>query len=112
MAAAVQRSDARAEQRREQCIGLLNFTDVGLAPGVEHRGGDDQDRRVDEQSQHQRDGAVGGGKPDRFAFALLGRFYLPRLHDRRVQIEIVRHHRRSENSDGDVEHLRIGHDLM
>ena len=28
-----------------------------------------------------------------------------------MQIEIVRHHGRAENADGDVEHFRIGHDL-
>ena len=28
-----------------------------------------------------------------------------------MQVEVVRHHRRAENPDGDVEHGRIGHDL-
>ena len=33
------------------------------------------------------------------------------LHDRGMQIEIMRHHGRADDADGDVEHLRIGHDL-
>ena len=32
---------------------------------------------------------------------------LARLHDRRVQVEVVRHHRRAEDADGDVEHLAV-----
>ena len=32
------------------------------------------------------------------------RSILARLHDRRVQVEVVRHHRRAEDADGDVEH--------
>ncbi len=35
----------------------------------------------------------------------------PRLHDRRMEIQIVGHHRRAENADRDVEHAGIGHDL-
>ena len=35
---------------------------------------------------------------------------LPRLHDRRVQVQVVRHHRRAEDADGDVEHVGIAQD--
>ena len=45
----------------------------------------------------------------RLAFGVL--LVFPRLHDRRVQVKIVRHHRRAENADGDVKHLRVRHDL-
>ena len=31
---------------------------------------------------------------------------LARLHDRRVQVQVVRHHRGAEDADGDVEHVR------
>ena len=31
----------------------------------------------------------------------------PRLHDGRMQIKIMRHHRRAENADADVEHLLV-----
>ena len=36
---------------------------------------------------------------------------LARLHDRRVQVQVVRHHGRAEDADRDVEHLRVAHDL-
>jgi len=38
-------------------------------------------------------------------------FVLAGLDDGRVQVKIMGHHRRSENADGDVEHLRILDDL-
>ena len=72
---------------------------------VERGGGHDEDGGVDEEREHQRDGRVDGGEADRLALALVGVAVLPRLHDRRVQVEVVRHHRRAEDADGDVEHL-------
>ena len=36
---------------------------------------------------------------------------LPRLHDRRVQVQVVRHDRRAEDADRDVEHVGIADDL-
>ena len=36
---------------------------------------------------------------------------LARLHDRRVQVQVVRHHRRAEDADRDVEHVRVAQDL-
>ena len=36
---------------------------------------------------------------------------LARLHDRRVQVEVVRHHRRAEDADRDVEHVGVAQDL-
>src|SRR5438128_11490836 len=37
----------------------------------------------------------------------MGTIEVARLHDRGVQIEIVRHHGGAEDSDGDVEHAAI-----
>ena len=37
--------------------------------------------------------------------------HLPGLHDGRVQVEVVRHHRGAQDADRDVEHRRVGHDL-
>ena len=34
-----------------------------------------------------------------------------RLHDRGMQVQIVRHHRGAEDADGDVEHVRIAQDF-
>ena len=39
-----------------------------------------------------------------------GRRVAARLHDRRVQVEVVRHHRRADDADGEVEHRRVGDD--
>ena len=50
------RRDGGAEQRREQRVRLAEFGDVGLAGLVEGRGREDQDRGVDQQREHQRDG--------------------------------------------------------
>ena len=79
--------------------------------GVEDRRGNNEDGGVDEQGQHQRDGAVGGGPADGVALALVGPLEPAGLHDRGMQVEIMRHHGRAEDADGDVEHLGIGHDL-
>ena len=46
------------------------------------------------------------GEADRLALALARVLVLARLHDRRVQVQVVRHHRRAEDADGDVEHRR------
>ena len=67
--------------------------------------------RVDEEREHQRDRRIDRREPDRFALALVRVAVLPRLHDRRVQVQVVRHHGRAEDADGDVEHLRVPEDL-
>ena len=41
----------------------------------------------------------------------VGALEVARLHDRRVQVEIVRHDGGTEDADGEVEHRRIGDDL-
>ncbi len=69
---------------------------------------DDQDRGVDEKGQHQRDGRCPPWPLHRIALALVGAFVGPGLHDRGVQIEIVRHEGGADDADGDVEHGRIG----
>ena len=49
----------------------------------------------------------------RIASVLLGERVeiLARLHDRGVQIQVVRHHRRAEDADRDVQHRRVRQDL-
>ena len=61
--------ERHAQQRREQLVGVLDLGDVGAAGRVEGRGGQDQDRGVDEERERQRHGAVDGGEPDRLALA-------------------------------------------
>ena len=48
----------RAEQRRQQQVGVGDVGDVLVAGAVEGRRGHDQDRAVEEQRRHQRDRRV------------------------------------------------------
>ena len=48
------------------------------------------------------------GELDRLAFARRRPLEFARLHDRGMQIEIMRHDGRAEDADRDVEHARIG----
>ena len=50
----------RAEQRREQLVGVLDLGDLVVAGAVEGGGRHDQDRGVDEEREHQRDRRVDG----------------------------------------------------
>ena len=84
---------------------------LSYAAAVEHRRGHHQNRAVEEEREHQRDRRVDRRIADRLAAAGEVVAVFPRLHDRRVQIEVVRHHRRAEDADRDVEHVVIAHDL-
>ena len=57
---------------------------------------------------HERDGEgddrVDGVEVDGAADARPVRLELARLHERAMQVEVVRHHRRSDDADGDVDH--------
>jgi hypothetical protein len=64
-------------------------------------------KKRDQQGQ----GGVDRGILDRFALGTRVRLDLPGLHDRGVQIKVVRHHRRAQDRDRDIEHGGIGHDL-
>ena len=102
---------AGAEQRRQQLVGVGDVGHLLVAGAVEHRRRHDEDRRVDEERRHQRDRRVDRREPDRLELARLRVEVLARLHDRRVQIQVVRHHRRAQDADRDVEHLGIAQDL-
>ena len=78
--------------------------------GVVKRGGDDQDRGIDEQCQKQRNGAVERRPADGVAASVLGPLEGARLHDRGMQIEIVRHHGRADDADRHIEHVAVRHD--
>ena len=90
---------------------LVEFGDVDLARLVEGGGGEDQDRGVDGQREHQCDRGIGGRQLDRFALVLDAIAEAARLHHAGVQIEIVRHHCRANDADGEIKHVGIGHDL-
>ena len=72
--------------------------DVGMAAGVESGGCDDQDRGIDEERQHQRDRAVDRCPFDGIAATLFRALVGAGLHDGGVQIEIMRHDRRADES--------------
>ncbi len=101
----------RAEQRREQLIGVADLGDVLVPFAVEHRRRHDQDRGVDEEREHQRHRRVDRREPDRLALVLGQVAVFAGLHDRRVQVEVVRHHGRAEDADRDVEHVGVAQDL-
>ena len=50
-------------------------------------------------------------KTDGFAFTALGAIEFARLHNGTVQVQIMRHYRRADDADREVEHCRIGYDL-
>jgi hypothetical protein len=91
-------------------VRVLDFRDA-VRGAVEGRGGDDQDGGVDEKREHERHGRVNGRELDGLAFALGRRLILARLHDGRMEVEIVRHHRGAEDAHGDKKHRRIRDDL-
>ena len=101
----------RAEQRRQQQIRVGDVRDALMAGAVERRRRHDENRAVEEERRHQRDGRVDDREADRLLPALHVVAVLPRLHDRRVQVQVVRHDRRAENADRDVEHVGIANDL-
>ncbi len=94
-----------AHQRVEQVVGVLDLHHLGMAAAVESRGGEDQDRRIDQQRQGQRADGVEPGKADRRAFARRVVAADPGLHHGRMQVEVVRHHRRAEDADRQVQRL-------
>ena len=44
-------------------------------------------------------------------FARLGRLDGAGLHDARMQVQVVRHHSRAQNADGQVQRVGVGHDF-
>ena len=90
---------------------ILNLGDLRMAVRVKCRSRHNQNRRVDQQCDHQRKGRVEGGVANRFAPPGDGFVEVARLHQRRVQIQIVRHYRGAEDADGDKQHRRIGNNL-
>src|SRR6266568_6441718 len=70
-----------AERRAEQLIGILNFRHVILAARVKGGGGDDENGRVDEEGESQRERGVERGELDRLGFAFGVLLVFARLHD-------------------------------
>ena len=74
---------------------------------VENHRRQHQDRRIHEERDRQRGDGVNGVEANRAADGALVLLQLPALHQRRMQIKIVRHHRRPDDADGHVNHPRL-----
>ena len=90
---------------------LIKLGDVVLARLVEGRRGENQDRGVDQQREHQRDRGIERCQFDRLAPVLDAFAEAARLHHAGMQIEVVRHHRRADDAEREIKHVRIGDDL-
>ncbi len=71
---------------------------------------DDQDGGVHQQRNGQGHRAVNVAVAQGFAASLRRARVVPGLHNGRVQIQVMRHHRSAQDADGDVEHQRIVQD--
>src|SRR5947209_13842071 len=80
-----------------------------MAVRVKSRGGHDQDRSVNEQREHERRARVDRRELNRLSFSRRGLFILARLHDRGMQVKIVRHDGGAEKADGNVEHVAVAY---
>src|SRR5580700_194245 len=99
--------EAGAEYWTQQFVRAGDFRDVVQPASVKRGGGEDQDGGVDKQSDAESNVGIDVRKAQRFAFVADARAESAGLHNAGVQIEIMRHNRRAENSDGDVQHLAI-----
>ena len=102
---------ACAEDGTQKFVGVGDFRDVVQAAGVKRGGAQDQDGGVDEQCETESEGGVENSEAEGFAAVAQGGAKRSRLHDAGVQIQIVRHYGRAEDSDGDVQHLAIAEDF-
>ena len=100
-----------AEDRRQQLVGVVDVGDVLVGRAVKGRRRDDQDGGVDEEGEQQRAGRVDGGELDRLAFARFGLLDGARLDDAGMQVQVVRHDRRAQDTDRDVERRRVEDNL-
>ncbi len=105
------RRNGIAQQRPQQLMRIAQFGDLAVAGGIETGRRKDQDRGIDHQREHQRHGAVDGGKAQRLPLFRQGLAVVARLDDGRMQIQIVRHHRGPKDAQGQIEHGRVGHDF-
>ena len=77
------------------------------AAGVKCSGTENKNGGVDEERETESEGRIEDGVTKGFAALLRLETEGARLHEARVEIEIVRHHGRAKDSDGDVEHFLV-----
>ena len=73
--------------------------------------GKNQDCSVNKECKEQGDGRIGGGISNRNTLARVVAWIVARLHNRGMQVEIVRHNGRPQNADCDVKHSWIDDDF-
>ncbi len=88
---------------------VLDLRDIRPAAGVKRGGRQDQDRGVHEQRQAERHRAVDRRPHDRVALPFARAVVIAGLHGRGMEVEIVGHDGRPQNSDRNIEHRRVGH---
>src|SRR6476661_5559748 len=77
-------------------------------PGPMESGrGKNQDRGVNEQREHERRARIDSCKLNSFAPAIWCLLEFPRLHNGRVQIQVVRHYGSPKDTDADVKHSLV-----
>ncbi len=103
--------DAHAQHGAEKPVGILDFRHVLMAAEVKRGGGEHEDAAIDEKREHQRERRIERREHDRLGLALRRAGEVARLHDRAVQVEIVRHHRRADDADRNEEHLLVAEKL-
>ena len=96
-----------AEERQQQSVGVAKLVDAGTPGRVERRGGEDEDRGVDGEREHQRHGRVDAWRISSLRASRAAGAIVARLHDAGVEVEIVRHHRGADDAKREIEHLRI-----
>src|SRR6476620_6790080 len=81
-------------------------------PGPMESGrGKNQDRGVNEQCEHERRARIDSCKLNGFAPAIRCLLEFPRLHNGRVQIQVVRHHGGPKDTDTDIKHSLVCDDM-
>ena len=71
----------------------------------------DEDRAIDEEGKEQRNRGIHRGKLDRHCFSVFGALEIARLNNARMQVKIMRHHGRTEDTNGDVKGRGVRYNL-
>ena len=96
-----------AEQWRDQPVGIRQFGDLRVTVRVERGCGEDQNGAVDQQREKQRDRRIEDREADGGRFFGVAWTDRARQHNARMQIEIMRHDRRAQDPERDIEHRGI-----
>ena len=96
-----------AYQRVEQVVGILDLHHISVAGVMECGRCQHQDRGVDQQRQGQGADGVDARQLDGVLFAGQVLADHAGLHNRGVQVEVMGHHRRAKDADGQVQRRGI-----